>query len=445
METHSVMMQLAKAMSIKPANFTYAGTKDKRGITTQKCTIYRGNMERLEMLNRAGPELDTFNFLVGNARYVPEKLNLGDLKGNRFGMTIRSIPIDISHEQINHAVTNWAQKGFINYFGLQRFGTKSIPTHKIGLSILRHDFKRTVELLLDPQEGDASKIFEARQKFKETGNVDEALRTLPPYLVAEKAVLEGLKHHGTEAYAQAIQRIPRHLRMMYTHSYQSFVWNSVVNERLTKYPTDRCILGDLVIPADAAATWEEEDTTLNEDEDDQATSIEPESLSHKRRRLNEEIHVIEITLENIDHYSINDVVLPMPGYAIQYPKNHLKQLYEKILQNDGVDFEKLLKTTGAEYHLPGTFRHILRKPIDVQYEIKDYNDPSIPLMRTDVDILMEKDPPKSIPDGKYRALCLEFQLGSSSYATMALRELLKQSSSLSAQLKLNKDAEDISN
>lgn len=216
LETNSVMSQLAKAMGVNVSAFSYAGTKDKRGITTQFCTLYRGSMERLEMLNRAGRDLETFNFVVGNAAYVPRKLNLGDLQGNRFSLAIRSLPGDdvISDEQIHAAVDSWSSRGFINYFGLQRFGTKSIPTHEIGRAILQRDYKLVVDLVMKPQEGDASKIAEARQRFQENQDVDAALKALPPYLIAERAVLQGLQTYGLEAYAQAIQCIPRHLRMV---------------------------------------------------------------------------------------------------------------------------------------------------------------------------------------------------------------------------------------
>lgn len=215
-ETNSVMQQLARAMNVNVSAFSYAGTKDKRGITTQQCTIYRGSKERLEMLNRAGRELDEFNFLVGDATYVPAKLNLGDLRGNQFALAIRGLPDDdqVSDDEIRRAVDSWAQRGFINYFGLQRFGTKSIPTHEIGRAILQRDHERAVRLLLQPQEGDATKIREARQKFQDDADAAEALRALPPYLIAERAVLQGLQTHGANAFSTALQCIPRHLRMV---------------------------------------------------------------------------------------------------------------------------------------------------------------------------------------------------------------------------------------
>lgn len=38
--------------------------------------------------------------------------------------------------QIAAAVSEVQRKGFINYFGLQRFGTGSVPTHRWGLAVM---------------------------------------------------------------------------------------------------------------------------------------------------------------------------------------------------------------------------------------------------------------------------------------------------------------------
>ena len=37
-----------------------------------------------------------------------------------------------SEDQIQSAMTSLQEVGFINYYGMQRFGTSSIPTHHIG-------------------------------------------------------------------------------------------------------------------------------------------------------------------------------------------------------------------------------------------------------------------------------------------------------------------------
>ncbi|KAF1329839.1 tRNA pseudouridine synthase d, partial [Globisporangium splendens] len=385
METNSVMSQLAKAMNVNVSAFSYAGTKDKRGITTQLCTIYRGSVERLEMLNRTGRDLETFNFLVGNAKYVPNKLNLGDLQGNQFSLAIRSLPGDdvVSDAHIHDAVASWVSLGFINYFGLQRFGTKSIPTHEIGRAILKRDYKLVVDLVLKPQEGDASLIAQARQQFQDDQNIEVALRALPPYLIAERALLQGL---------------------------QTYVWNRIASERIETFAKDKPVVGDLVVPHDAAlaeeVAEEDENSAIRKDDANEG----PVSKKARHESSSSASKPICITAENINQYSIYDVVLPLPGYDILYPENGLKRRYEEILSEDGVDFDSLLRATNSEYHLPGSFRHLLKKPIHVTHEIKRYDDATVPLLETEVNRLEGKALQTSIPDGKFRALCLEFQL-----------------------------------
>lgn len=197
---------------------------------------------------------------------------------------------------------------------------------------------------------------------------------------------------------------------MYTHSYQSYVWNSVVTERLDKYSPDKPIIGDLVIAQDAAVA---EDYVAEDGDESGAAAADADTEPATKKQRSASDAVVVITTDNIGQYSIYDVVLPLPGYDIVYPQNELKQRYDELLAADGVDFSSLLRSTNSEYHLPGSFRHILKKPIDVTHEIKRYNDPTLPLLSTDVDILMNKPTPTSVPDGAYRALCLEFQLSKS--------------------------------
>ncbi|KAI7736837.1 hypothetical protein M8C21_016530, partial [Ambrosia artemisiifolia] len=134
-----------------------------------------------------------------------------------------------------------------------RFGTGSVPTHLIGAKLLRGEWKEAVSMILDPkdvffditfwtQKDDIRRI---REYYKESGDIDGTLRQLPRFLVAEKAILQCLKKSPGN-YLQAMKAVPRTLRMMYVHSYQSYLWNHATSMRVQKYGTDQVVLGDLV-------------------------------------------------------------------------------------------------------------------------------------------------------------------------------------------------------
>ena len=119
---------LSKLLKIKTGTFGYAGTKDRRAVTTQWVSVFRVRAEQLQGLNAT-----LRNLYVGNFKYCKEPLKLGSLSGNHFVITLRNVTGD--HGKIEESLESLKAKGFINYFGLQRFGTTSVPTHKIGVLV----------------------------------------------------------------------------------------------------------------------------------------------------------------------------------------------------------------------------------------------------------------------------------------------------------------------
>ena len=125
-DTMDAINLLSKLLKIKAGMFGYAGTKDRRAVTTQQVSVYRVRAEQLQDLNAS-----LWNMCVGNFKYCREPLKLGSLSGNHFIITLRNVVGD--HDMIAKSLESLKLDGFINYFGLQRFGTTSVPTHKIGV------------------------------------------------------------------------------------------------------------------------------------------------------------------------------------------------------------------------------------------------------------------------------------------------------------------------
>lgn len=152
--------------------------------------------------------------LLGNFSYVAEPLKLGNLAGNRFSIVLRNLTLpgissdgngqvcagngaqsvpeeasvtgeaiaptggegDESKEDREAAAAaseaavlelgaklketidrrcSWVkERGFINYFGLQRFGSGGAPTSEVGLAMLKEDWEGAVKLIMTPRLGE---------------------------------------------------------------------------------------------------------------------------------------------------------------------------------------------------------------------------------------------------------------------------------------------------
>ncbi len=54
------------------------------------------------------------------------------------------------------------------------------------------------------------------------------------------------------------EQIPKNLRLIYVHAYQSYIWNVIVSERVRMSP-EKAIVGDLVYGDEKASDEAEED------------------------------------------------------------------------------------------------------------------------------------------------------------------------------------------
>lgn len=57
-------------------------------------------------------------------------------------------------EVVDQRCTWVKERGFINYFGLQRFGSGGAPTSEVGLAMLKEDWQGAVKLIMTPRLGE---------------------------------------------------------------------------------------------------------------------------------------------------------------------------------------------------------------------------------------------------------------------------------------------------
>ena len=69
---------------------------------------------------------------LGNFSHAKEGLQLGSLAGNAFTLVLRGLQPH-SMAEIASAAAAVKEHGFVNYFGLQRFGSGAVGTHEVGV------------------------------------------------------------------------------------------------------------------------------------------------------------------------------------------------------------------------------------------------------------------------------------------------------------------------
>lgn len=114
---------------------------------------------------------------------------MGDLSGNRFTLIIRDIqgPPD---GELAKMVERFVKHGFINYFGLQRFGTGAVSSYRIGTALLKGNWKGAIDLILSPRAGEGDeRAIEARKRWAESGNAHAAYPLFPHRYTAERQIL----------------------------------------------------------------------------------------------------------------------------------------------------------------------------------------------------------------------------------------------------------------
>lgn len=48
-----------------------------------------------------------------------------------------------------------------------------------------------------------------------------------------------------------------------------------------------------------------------------------------------------LTESDVDKYALTDVIMPLPGWLVDYPEGEIGQLYHDLLAADGLDPKKM--------------------------------------------------------------------------------------------------------
>lgn len=407
-DTAEAIQSIARCLGIPPKSFQFAGTKDRRGITVQGVSVYRVSIEsmRKALLNSAWDKA----VRIAHLEYIPSPLRIGSASGNHFKICLRKVSLE--DENINEIFTKLETNGFLNYYGLQRFGNRQVKTHHVGALILAGEWKTAVDLLLGSTDCLEANINSTRNAWMQSyaaGDIETAYNNCPSFMYIEKALLRSLHFSGQSANClNAIQSLPATTTHMYLHAVQSYVFNAALSHRIKVWGR-KVVVGDLVVDN---KTVSQADDPLEEETDDSDGKVEF-------------VKTVE-TEEEALMYSIEDVVQTLVGSSTQIPPN-MKDFYSEIFESKfACPIASIVESTLPKFlHLKGAYRRMVSVAKNLKWAIvQDVKDTDI-LIRSDVDRLMNSDSKRfDETDQPFsKAVVFECSLNSGCYLTMALREV----------------------
>eukprot|EP00979_Chaetoceros_neogracilis_P018308 scaffold10570_cov290-Chaetoceros_neogracile.AAC.13 len=330
---------------------------------------------------------------------------------------------------------------------MQRFG-KFHDTHLVGVAVLKGDFEKACDIIMRTKEKENEQSVSTRNKWSNRFdgiNVEDhdavreaemkcakiVMRELGRFMNCETSIVSSLSRNPLD-YKKAFGSISKHMRSMFLHAYQSYIWNKAASHRIGMAITDgsdkEVRVGDLVLVEDKGL----------EDGGNGTSGLKGKAVK-------------EVSQDDVEmcKYSITDVVLPLAGSKIEYPSDSTGDVYEDLLANDGLTKESFDNVLDRELAVGGDYRKVLCKPLDVDFEIKLYNDPTQPLVKTDlmevtnasldcVDVTADENErlAEKSKDQMIVGMVIGFTLPPSAYATIALRELTRRPTSAQYQTEL---------
>jgi tRNA pseudouridine13 synthase len=365
-ETNRLVRAMARNLGISRRRITFAGTKDKRAVTTQ-LILFEAPPEAVGRLRLRDVE-------VLQAHATDQRISLGELQGNRFRVAISQV--SLPHEEVVARLEAIMEElrehgGFPNFFGVQRFGVVRPVTHLVGRHIVEGDYQAAVRTYVaNPLEGEGPEAVAARAALEARWDFAEALRIFPKQLTFEKAVLNHLVAHPGD-YVGAIQRLPHNLQLMFIHAYQSYLFNRILSRRLRQgLPLGRPVEGDIILPLD-------------------------------RQGLPDRDRPIEVTGDNLDRLQVMCaegkafVSAIVPGSEPLLASGAMGEVERAVLREEGFDARRFIIPEAPHLTTRGTRREVM-----------------IPLWRM----------PYQVEDGR---VLLSFELPRGAYATSLLREVMK--------------------
>lgn len=413
-DTNDFARRVSDALGMSRERVSWAGTKDKRAVTTQIFTLRGVDPDDLPTIRGADIEA------LGRAG---RGISFGDLAGNGFEIRVAGTASDAAARvaavttelaafggetstrpatETGDAVVDDVPVGVPNYFGQQRFGSRRPVTHRVGLAAVRNDPREAVRMYAgNPAAAEPADTRAGRERVDAAfgvsadggrraadGDWAACLDALPRKLRFERSMLHRLADRGVSPDApaddddwwHALAAVPSNLQRLFVNAAQSFLFNRIVSERLRRgLPFDRPVAGDIVcfVDRDAPAGPYAPDPDRTQRVDADRVSVVSRHCERGRAF----------------------VTAPLVGTDTEFGGGEPGAIARAVLDDAGLEPDDFARAGDAdrpgEFDSAGTRRAIL--------------------LRTDLDVTVADGDPT-----------FSFALPSGSYATVLLREYTKR-------------------
>ncbi|MGI0071992.1 MAG: tRNA pseudouridine(13) synthase TruD [Thermoplasmata archaeon] len=241
-EQHELAAAVATRLGLPPHAVQWAGTKDRRAVS-ERLFAYRGALPDGDLGLRDVRVLEAYRARDG--------LVLGHHYGNAFDLGVGELALEPSAALAAYRATESALReagGFPNFFGPQRFGEVRPITQEVGRWVVRGDLAKAVDVYLaDRPEGGSPGVGDAaRRAYAEHRDAARALREFPREYRFERSLLEHLARGHPPA--RAFRALSRDLRTLFVHAFQALVFNRWLGaRRAARVPYLRPVAGDRIV------------------------------------------------------------------------------------------------------------------------------------------------------------------------------------------------------
>ena len=331
-DTHVLVKELSRRLNIGQKSIGFAGTKDKRAITTQHFSV-KTSMEKLSSVDLENIELEFLHSSV-------KPIRLGNLVGNKFKIRVTN---SSNRDHINDIFSE-LDGFFPNYFGVQRFGAVRPITHIVGEKIVQGNYEGAVLDYLTLGSPNYAG-HEGRKYLLETKDFTKSLEKFPSHMLFERQLLGHLSRNKGD-YTGAILQLPESLSKMLVHGYQSLIFNKVLDMRI-KEGMDACLpqIGDYIMPADGYGG------------PDQRVTIEV--TERNQSKLSKRCREGKAWVAGL-----------LPGANSKFSKGRQGELEKEVMDDFGVKFGDFIIDDIHELSSYGMYRPLFQKYNDIEV---DYN------------------------------------------------------------------------